>query len=178
MSHSAAYLYSACTMYFTQRRTYTYMHNNNIRTHRNYYYGCACDRVGKPVLSIIIDSGQPSENCSGAFVRSKNQLREWERACRTRGKWQHGRLLTSDNRYLLLPEYYIVVCYICIQHTTAYLLRCPVACQRTVWIFVDIFLHPTPPRRRFHQDVQIPPPPSYSRNRQTVRLIAFCMSPI
>jgi len=28
---------------------------------------CACDRVEKPVLSIIIDNGQPSEN-SGAFV--------------------------------------------------------------------------------------------------------------
>jgi hypothetical protein len=76
---------------------------------------CACDRVEKPVLSIIIDNEQPSKN-SGAFEEQCCMIDYGEGETMASGTAQHGRLLTSDNRYLLLRVYNI---YTGTQHTSA-----------------------------------------------------------
>jgi len=62
---------------------------------------CACDRVEKPVLSIIIDNGQPSEN-SGAFEEQRTATRDrfvvgWLGG-RHRGKWHSAAREAVDIR--------------------------------------------------------------------------------
>lgn len=85
MSHLATYLYgrpcSALSVRFISPEDILYIHTHLTTIIYTAYTSelllrvcvrvcdimCACDRVQKPVLSIIIDNGQPSEN-SGAFV--------------------------------------------------------------------------------------------------------------